>query len=170
MSKRSSDSDETVISHPYSTAEDAIRAIQGLKGVGIPDSQIRVASSDADSAVTVAETTGAHVDTWVDTPDDGRGSVIVSVAAGEETDVARKVMHDGLVIGGADISRYEHTLVDSSVGSGAAVATSSGTGTGMTPGGGYEPNTGSSVTSSSGTLGQFAPGADTPEEEDDFPG
>lgn len=164
------DTGEGIISHPYPTAEDAIRGIQGLKGIGIPDTRIRVASRDAESAVVVAETTGASVETWVDSPDDGAGPVIVSVEAGEDVEIARRVMHDGLVAGEADFARYEHSLVDSSVGSGAAIATSSGTATGITPGGGYEPNTGSSVETTPGTLGQFAPGADTPDEEDDFPG
>lgn len=170
MNVQPTDTDDGLVSHPYPSAEDAIRAIQGLKGMGIHDDRIRVASCDADSAVTVAEMTGANVDTWVDMPDAGAGPVIVTVEAGEDIEIARRVMHDGLVAGEADFARYEHSLVDSSVGSGAAIATSSGTATGVTPGGGYEPNTGSSVETTPGTLGQFAPGADTPDEEDDFPG
>lgn len=170
MRNRVASTDETIVSHPYPTADDAIRAIQGLKGAGIDDRDIRIASWDGESAAVVADVTGASVGTWHDSPDTGEGPLIVSVAAGDSAELARRVMHDGLVIGEQQhAAGHARTVLDSSVGSGAAIATGTGTATGASPGAGYQPNTGSTTGTTPGSLGQYAPGADTPDEDDDFP-
>jgi hypothetical protein len=83
----------------------------------------------------------------------------VSVAAGNLAALAHQAMHDGLVYEGSmHASGRAHPYLDSSVGSGAGVATSEGTATGITPGAGYDANTGSSTQTTGGVLGQLAPG------------
>jgi hypothetical protein len=165
--------------HEYASTDDAIRMIQALKVAGIAEKHITVISQDEEVARTVADTTGARA-AQVPGIDEQRasafgrhlaaGHVAVVVEAGEQATLAARIMRDGLVDGaGLYAERDESVFVDTSTGSGAAVATSTGTATGMTPGGGYEPNTGSGVATSGGTLGQFAPGADTPNLDDDFP-
>jgi hypothetical protein len=165
--------------HDYPTTDDAIRMIQALKLAGFKDKAISVISPNEDMARTVADTTGVRAEQapGVDTERSGafgqqlaEGHVMVVVDAGDRAELAQRIMHDGLVDGaGMYASRDDNVWIDTSTGSGAAVATSHGTATGMTPGGGYEPNTGSGVASTPGTLGQFAPGADTPNPDDDFP-
>jgi hypothetical protein len=99
------------------------------------------------------------------------GHILVAVAAGGRAEQARDVLHDGLAYTGhTHGTGHRHPYLDSSTGSGAGVVTSLGTGTGITPGSGYEGNTGSTAESSAGVLGQYAPGADTRSPSDDFPG
>ena len=99
------------------------------------------------------------------------GHIVVAVQAGDQAYLAQGVMTDGIVYTGHMHSSAEsHPYLDSSTGSGAGVVTSTGTGTGISPGSGYEGNTGSTAESTTGVLGQFSPGADTPNRTDDFRG
>jgi hypothetical protein len=160
--------------HAFETRDDALRAIQGLKVAGFERHHIRVDTNDPSVADYIADEAG--VDTSAAESErpagiHGEGNILVWVDAGNNAELARRVMVDGLVDGAGIIeSHIDRSILDSSTGSGAGVATSTGTATGMSPHAGYEGNTGSSVETSSGVLGQFAPGADTPNPDDDFPG
>lgn len=169
-----SDLHRKIVIETFATEDDAIRAIQGLKAAGFEADNIKVAGRDRDAAERVAgQVDVSATDEW---PDDGSGGANtdlfrIVVNAGEQAAFARRVMVDGLVDAtGFYAESEDETFLDSSTGSGAGVAASTGTATGITPGAGYEGNTGSTAATSPGGLGQFAPGADTPDDEDDFPG
>jgi hypothetical protein len=169
-----SDKHREIVIEVFDSADEAIRAIQGLKSAGFDTDTIKVAARGDGIAERVAGATGvSDDDRWprnrADPPDAGQVRVVVQ--AGENAAFVRRVMLDGLV----DATGFEHesddsTFLDSSTGSGAGVAASTGTATGVTPGAGYEGNTGSTATTSPGALGQYAPRADTPDDDDDFPG
>lgn len=187
----------SVVVHDYTDPDDAIRAIQGLRGVGFRKEQITVAASDDAILRHIDGQTDDHshegmlagaahvLESIVDrltgqgVPDDhargydekiAAGHIVVSVQAGDQAHLAQGVMTDGLVYTGhMHSSAGSHPYLDSSTGSGAGVVTSTGTGTGISPGSGYEGNTGSTTESTTGVLGQFSPGADTPSRTDDFP-
>jgi hypothetical protein len=169
-----SDKHREIVIEVFDTADDAIRAIQGLKIAGFDTDQIRVAARDDGIAEHVREVTGASEDdNWPRNPADppDAGQVRVVVWAGENATLARRVMLDGVVDAtGLDPLLDESIYLDSSTGSGAGVAASTGTATGITPGSGYEGNTGSTAETTPGALGQFAPRADSPDPDDDFPG
>jgi hypothetical protein len=187
-----------VVVHDYTDPDEAIRAIQALRGAGFSGDQINVVTLDDDVRKHIEEHTHVHDGEGIlsellqgisslfgrltdhGMADDRAsgyedrvkaGHVLVTVQAGERAALAHRAMHDGLVYEGSmHSSGRNHTFLDSSVGSGAGVATSEGTGTGITPGSGYDGNTGSSAMTTPGALGQLAPRADTPNIEDDFPG
>jgi len=189
--------DQGVVVHDYTDPDDAIRAIQALRGAGFTGEQINVVTNDDALRQRIEEGTHLHEQSSIiaealhgiaslfgrlsghgmaDEHAQGyedrvaAGHVLVTVEAGERAALAHHAMHDGLVYqGGTHGIGIAHPYLDSSVGSGAAVATAGGTGTGITPGAGYDANTGSSTQSTGGVLGQLAPGADTPDVEDDFP-
>jgi hypothetical protein len=159
--------------HAFETRDDALRAIQGLKETGFNTHHIRIETSDPTAADYIADEAGVEAlasETERPTDIPGHGDILVWVEAGNYAHLATRVMVDGLVDGAGIIESHEDGYRDSSTGSGAGVATSTGTATGITPGAGYEGNTGSSVETTSGVLGQFAPGADTSNPDDDFPG
>lgn len=187
-----------IIVHDFTSADDAIRAIQGLKSVGFAEHDIDVVAHDAEleqsireqafpneaegplSALASAIASLAHRLTHHGVSEESAleytgkvdaGQILVAVAAGGRAELAHGVMRDGLAYTGhTHASAESHPYLDSSTGSGAGVLTSLGTATGITPGSGYEGNTGSSAESSAGVLGQYAPGADTANPNDDFPG
>lgn len=169
-----SDKHREIVIEVFDTADDAVRAIQGLKLAGFDTDQIRVAARGDGIAERVREMTDASEDdNWprnaTDPPD--AGQVRVVVLAGENAAFARRVMLDGVVDAtGLDPFADDSVYLDSSTGSGAGVAASTGTTTGITPGSGYQGNTGSTAATSPGALGQFAPSADSPDPDDDFPG
>jgi hypothetical protein len=169
-----SDLHRTIVIETFATEDDAIRAIQGLRAAGFDTDDITLAGRDHDDARRVAEMLEVEkTDEW---PDNGREAertdqFRVVVKAEENAAFARRVMIDGLVDAtGFMYETDESVYLDSSTGSGAGVAASTGTATGITPGSGYEGNTGSTAATTTGALGQFAPRADTPDDEDDFPG
>jgi hypothetical protein len=169
-----SDLHKSIVIETFPTEDDAIRAIQGLKAAGFDTDDITIAGRDQDDARRVAEALDIEAtDEW---PDNTRDDPAVDrfrivVKAGEQAAFARRVMVDGLVDAtGFYSDDHESVFLDSSTGSGAGVASSTGTATGVTPGAGYYGNTGSTAGTSTGTLGQYAPSADTPDDEDDFPG
>lgn len=174
-----SDLHRKIVIETFATGDDAIRAIQGLKVAGFDTDAIKLAGRDHDEARRVADAVDVSVtDEW---PDDGRGGentdlFRIVVNAGDNAAFARRVILDGLVDATGFYAEAEsepagsESFLDLSSGSGAGVATSTGTATGITPGSGYDGNTGSTAETTSGALGQFAPGADTPDDEDDFPG
>jgi hypothetical protein len=160
-------SEEQIVSRDYPGEDEAIRAVQGLKAAGFSEDDIRVEAADRAIAERVAELTGASI------ADEARGGAVVRVLveAGSDVGIARTVMVDGIVDTlGVRPAPDDSVYLDSSTGSTAGVGTSTGTATGMAPGAGYEGNTGSSLASSAGPLGQLAPAADTPDPDDDFPG
>lgn len=186
-----------VVVHDYTDPDDAIRAIQALRGAGFTGEQINVVTTDDAVRERIEESTHLHDDGIVSEALHGiaslfgrlrghgvedehaqgyedrvaAGHVLVTVTAGDRFALAHRAMHDGLVYEGSmHASGSAHPYLDSSVGSGAGVATAGGTGTGITPGAGYDSNTGSSTQSTGGPLGQMAPGADTSDMGDDFPG
>jgi hypothetical protein len=158
----------------FETEDDAIRALQGLRAAGFDNDDITLAGRNDDDARRVAEM--FNVETTREWPDSGREAerddlFRIVVKAGEQAAFARRVMLDGLVDAtGFMYETDESVYLDSSIGSGAGVAASTGTATGVTPGSGYEGNTGSTAGTTPGALGQYAPSADTPDDEDDFPG
>lgn len=160
------------ISRVYATADDAIRAIQGLTVAGIPKKAISVEASESADAIAIGEATGIPAGGAVAGTSDQPvpDGIVVTVDDPGHAELARSVMLDGLVDGaGMTAPRGENVYLDSSTGSTAGVATSTGTATGIAPGAGYEGNTGSSAMTTPGSLGQFAPRADSPDPEDDFP-
>lgn len=169
-----SDLHRNIAIETFATEDDAIRAIQGLRAAGFDTDDITLAGRDYDDARRVAEM--VDVEATEEWPDNGQEAerldqFRIVVKAGDKAAFARRVMLDGLV----DATGFMHetdesVYLDSSTGSGAGVAASTGTATGITPGSGYEGNTGSTAATSSGALGQYAPLADTPDDEDDFPG
>ena len=169
-----SDKHREIVIQVFENADEAIRAIQGLKLAGFDTDDIRVAARGDGIAKHVIDATEASEDDdWPrnagDPPDAGQVRVVVQ--AGENAAFVHRVMLDGVVDAtGLDPAFEEEVYLDSSTGSGAGVAASTGTTTGVTPGAGYEGNTGSATASSSGALGQYSPGADSPDPEDDFPG
>lgn len=169
-----SDLHRKIVIETFATRDDAIRAIQGLRAAGFDTDDITLAGRDHDEARRVAELVDVEAtDEW---PDNGQEATLsdqfrIVVKAGENAAFARRVMIDGLVDATGLMSETDESVyLDSSTGSGAGVAASTGTTTGIAPGAGYEGNTGSSASTSSGALGQFAPKADTADDEDDFPG
>ncbi len=169
-----SDLHRKIVIETFATEDDAIRAIQGLRAAGFDTDDITLAGRDHDETRRVAEIAEvAATDEW---PDNGQDSQLsdqyrVVVKAGDHAAFARRVMIDGLV----DATGFMHetdesVYLDSSTGSGAGVAGSTGTTTGITPGAGYQGNTGSTAVTTPGALGQYAPGSDSPNDEDDFPG
>lgn len=168
-----SDLHKQIVIETFATEDDAIRAIQGLKLAGFDTDAITVAGRNHKDARRLAEMVDVSAtDEWPDNTRDPRTDLFrIVVKAGDQAEFARRVMIDGLVDAtGLPVEFEDESFLDSSVGSGAGVATSTGTATGIMPGAGYEGNTGSSVETTPGVLGQFAPGADTPDDEDDFPG
>lgn len=169
-----SDKHREIVIEVFDNADDAIRAIQGLKVAGFDSDRIRVAARGDGIAEHVREVTDASEDdNWPRNPTDppDAGQVRVVVLAGENAAFARRVMLDGVVDAtGLTPSLEESVYLDSSTGSGAGVTASTGTAIGITPGAGYEGNTGSTAETTSGPLGQFAPRADSPDPDDDFPG
>lgn len=169
-----SDKHREIVIEVFANADEAIRAIQGLKVAGFDTDAIRVSARGEDAAERVMSVTdAAHDDEWprnaADPPD--AGQVRVVVLAGERAALARRVMVDGIVDAtGLEPAAEEEIYLNSSTGSGAGVAASTGTATGVTPGAGYEGNTGSTAATTPGALGQYAPRADSPDEDDDFPG
>ncbi len=189
-----------VIVQDFTNPEDVVRTIQGLHAAGFTAEQIRVTSADETALKAIEDQTeelthegffeqareafGDFIDRLrshekVESlghvrgfqPEAAEGHILLSVDAGDQAELARNVIMSGFEYTGAQhASTGHHPYLDGSTGSGAGVATSLGTATGITPGGGYEGNTGSSAGSSGGVLGQYAPGADTPDDEDDFPG
>lgn len=187
-----------VVVHDYTDPDDAIRAVQALRSAGFRKEQITVAASDDTVLQRIDAGTDDHshegilrgathaIESIIDrltghgVPHDhargydekvAAGHIVVSVNAGERVHLARGVMEDGLVYTGhMHASGASHPYLNSSTGSGAGVVTSTGTGTGISPGSGYEGNTGSTAESTTGVLGQFSPGADTADRDDDFPG
>ncbi len=200
MSTGESPSKSGVVVQDFTNPEDVVRAIQGLRAAGFTAEQIRLASADDAALTAIEDQTedlsregffeqareafGDFVDRLrghekVEAighkrgfqPETAEGHILLSVDAGERAELAYDVIHGGLEYTGATHAfTGHHPYLDGSTGSGAGVTTSLGTATGMTPGGGYEGNTGSSAGSSGGVLGQFAPSADTPDASDDFPG
>lgn len=169
-----SDLHRKIVIETFATEDDAIRAIQGLKAAGFDTDDIKLAGRDRDDADRVAGI--VDVSTTDEWPDDGSNGANtdqfrIVVNAGDNAAFARSVMLDGLVDAtGLYYSAEEEIYLDSSTGSGAGVAASTGTTTGITPGAGYEGNTGSTAGTTPGALGQYAPRADTPDDDDDFPG
>lgn len=187
-----------VVVHDYTDPDDAIRGIQALRGAGFTGEQINVVTSDdavreriehgthlRDAPGIIAEAlrgisslfgrlrghgmADEHAQGYEDRAK--AGHILVTVTAGDRAALARQAMHEGLVYEGRmHASGSAHPYLNSSVGSGAGVGASEGTATGITPGAGYDANTGSSTQSTGGVLGQMAPGADTPDRDDDFPG
>jgi hypothetical protein len=198
MNARNMDEQAGIVVQDFTDASDAIRAIQALKSVGFAERDIDVVAQDdaleqsiRDQAFPhepegpLSRLTGAISSLFHRLTHHGvaeqhareytgkleAGHVLVAVDAHGRAAQARDVMLDGLAYTGhMHITDQRHPYLDSSTGSGAGVATSLGTATGMTPGAGYEGNTGSSAGSSAGVLGQYAPGADTRNPNDDFPG
>ncbi len=198
MNARDTEDQTNVVVRDFTSADDAIRAIQGLKSVGFAERDIDVVAQDdaleqsiRDKAFPdepegpLSRLTGAiaslahrltHHGVAEEHAHEYTGKVeaahiLVAVAANERAQLANDVMHDGLAYTGhMHATEQNHPYLDSSTGSGAGVATSLGTATGITPGSGYEGNTGSTAESSTGPLGQYAPGADTRNPSDDFPG
>ncbi len=198
MNTRNTDDQTGIVVQDFTNADDAIRAIQGLKNVGFAERDIDVVAQDDALEQSIREQAfsderegplsrlaGAisslvrrlthhgvaehHALEYTGKVE--AGHILVAVAAGGRSAQAHDVMHDGLAYTGhLHATSERHPYLDSSTGSGAGVATSLGTATGMTPGAGYEGNTGSTAGSSSGVLGQYAPGADTRNPSDDFPG
>jgi len=169
-----SDLHKQIVIETFASEDDAIRAVQGLKVAGFDTDTITIAGRDHDDARRIAESldiesTREWPDNTRDDPD--RDLFRIVVRAGEQAAFARRVMIDGLVDATGFYSDGDESVyLDSSTGSGAGVASSTGTATGITPGAGYYGNTGSSAETSTGPLGQFAPAADTPDDDDDFPG
>jgi hypothetical protein len=187
-----------IVVQDFENAEDAVRAIQGLKSVGFAERDIDVVAQDdtieqsiRDQAFpeepegplsTLAGRIASLVHRFTHHGVEERhaleytgkvetGHILVAVAARGRETLAFDVMRDGLsYTGHMHATSERHPYLDSSTGSGAGVATSLGTATGITPGAGYEGNTGSTAGSSAGVLGQYAPGADTRNPSDDFPG
>jgi len=169
-----SDLHRKIVIETFASEDDAIRAGQGLKAAGFDTDAITIAGRDNDDARRVADL--LDVSTTDEWPDDGSAGehtdqYRIVVNAGDNAAFARRVMVDGLVdaTGFSSVSD-ESVYLDSSTGSGAGVAASTGTATGVSPGAGYESNTGSTATTTPGALGQYAPRADTPDDDDDFPG
>ena len=198
MNARNTDEQARIVVQDFTNAADAIRAIQGLKGVGFAERDIDIVAQDDALEQAIREQAfpdepegpltalrgaigsltrrlthhGVAEQHALDyTGKVEAGHILVAVTAGDRTAQARDVMHDGLAYTGQmHATDQRHPYLDSSTGSGAGVATSTGAATGMTPGAGYEGNTGSTAESSAGVLGQYAPGADTRNPNDDFPG
>jgi hypothetical protein len=198
MNARNTDEQARIVVQDFTTADDAIRAIQGLKSVGFAERDIDVVANDdaleqsirdqafpdepegplSALAGAMRSLTQRLIHRGVATEHaleySGKvdaGHILVAVAAGSRDGTARDVMREGLAYTGhMHATGQRHPYLDSSTGSGAGVATSLGTATGITPGSGYEGNTGSTAESSAGVLGQYAPGADTNNPNDDFPG
>jgi hypothetical protein len=190
--------EQGVVVHDYTDPDEAIRAVQALRGVGFTREEIDVVTRDEALRERIEDGTHLEEDEGIiaealgaisslfgrlrghGVPEEGAkgyedrvaaGHILVAVRAGNRASLAHQAMHEGLVYeGGMHAASEGHPYLDSSVGSGAGVATSEGTGTGITPGSGYDGNTGSSTQTTTGVLGQMAPGADTPDFEDDFPG
>lgn len=189
-----------VVVQDFTNPEDVVRAIQGLRSAGFTAEQIRLASSDEVALRAIEDQTEdlshegffeqareaigdfferlrghekveslGHVRGFQ--PEAAEGHILLSVDAGDRAELAYGIIHGGLEYTGATHAfTGHHPYLDGSTGSGAGVTTSLGTATGMTPGGGYEGNTGSTAGSSGGVLGQFSPRADSPNANDDFPG
>ena len=156
----------------FATADDAIRAIQGLTVAGIPRNAIAVEAADTADAVAIGDATGIAAGGAVAGTSDlpVPEGIVVIVNDPDHANLARSVMLDGLVDGAGITARQDESVyLDPSTGSTAGIATSTGTATGIAPGAGYEGNTGSSAMSTPGSLGQFAPRSDTPDPDDDFP-
>jgi hypothetical protein len=198
MDARNTDVQAGIVVQDFTDASDAIRAIQALKSVGFAERDIDVVAQDDALEQSIREQAFPHepegplsrltgaISSLVHrlthhgvaeqhaleyTGKVEAGQILVAVAAHGRAAQARGVMHDGLAYTGhMHTTNQRHPYLDSSTGSGAGVATSLGTATGMTPGAGYEGNTGSSAGTSAGVLGQYAPGADTRNPNDDFPG
>jgi hypothetical protein len=168
-----SDLHKEIVIETFATEDDAIRAVQGLKMAGFDSDTITVAGRNHKDARRLADKIDiSATDEWPNnTRDPETDQFRIVVRAGDRAAFARRVMVDGLVDAtGLPVEFEDEAYLDSSVGSGAGVATSTGTATGITPGSGYEGNTGSSAETTPGVVGQFAPRADTPDDEDDFPG
>lgn len=189
-----------VIVQDFTNPEDVVRTIQGLRAAGFTAEQIRLASADEMALKAIEDQTedlthegffehareaiGDFVERLrghekVESlghrrgfqPEAAEGHILLSVDAGDKAELAHNVIMSGFEYTGAQHAfTGHHPYLDGSTGSGAGVATSLGTATGMTPGGGYEGNTGSTAGSSGGVLGQYAPSADSPDANDDFPG
>lgn len=198
MNARNMDEQAGIVVQDFTDASDAIRAIQALKSVGFAERDIDVVAQDDAIEQSIRDQAFPHEPEGPLTALRGAiasltrrlthhgvaeqhaheytgkveaGQILVAVAAHGRAAQARDVMLDGLAYTGhMHITDQRHPYLDSSTGSGAGVVTSLGTATGMTPGAGYEGNTGSSAGSSAGVLGQYAPGADTRNPNDDFPG
>ncbi|HEX5163950.1 MAG TPA: hypothetical protein VFV93_01035 [Thermomicrobiales bacterium] len=198
MNARNADEQARIVVQDFTSADDAIRAIQGLKSVGFAERDIDVVAHDdaleqsirdqafpdepegplSALASAMRSLTQRLIHRGVTTERaleySGKveaGHILVAVTAGSRAAMARDVMREGLAYTGhMHATERRHPYLDSSTGSGAGVATSLGTATGITPGSGYEGNTGSTAESSAGVLGQYAPGADTNNPNDDFPG
>jgi|GEM_PF-2414262 len=198
MNARNTNGQAGVVVQSFTNPDDAIRAIQGLKSVGFAERDIDVVAQDdaleqsirdqafPDEPEGPLSTLAGRITSLVHRlthhgVEEGHaleytgaveaGQILVAVAAGNRAELAHDVMHDGLAYTGhMHASSEHHPYLDSSTGSGAGVAASLGTATGVTPGSGYEGNTGSTAGSSPGVLGQYAPGADTRNPNDDFPG
>lgn len=198
MNARDTQGQATIVVRDFTSADDAVRSIQGLKSVGFAERDIDVVAQDSALEQSIREQAFPHVPEGPLSALAGAiaslahrlthhgvatehaleysgkvdaGHILVAVAARGRAELAREVMHDGLAYTGQmHATGQRHPYLDSSTGSGAGVATSLGTATGITPGSGYEGNTGSTAESSAGVLGQYAPGADTRNPNDDFPG
>lgn len=198
MNARDTREQAGVVVQDFTSADDAVRTIQGLKSVGFAERDIDVVAQDDVLEQSIREQAFPHEPegplsrlgdaisslthrlihhgvaeqhAWEYSGKVEAGHILVAVAAGGRSQLARDVMHDGLAYTGhMHATQGHHPYLDSSTGSGAGVATSTGAATGITPGSGYEGNTGSSTESSAGVLGQFAPGADTANPSDDFLG
>lgn len=200
MDTGESTSQSGIIVHDFTNPEDVVRAIQGLHAAGFTAEQIRLASADETALQAIESQTEElsregffeqareAIDDFVERlrgnekveslghvrgfqPETAEGHILLSIDAGDRSELARTVIFSGFEFTGAQhAATGHHPYLDGSTGSGAGVATSTGTGTGITPGAGYEGNTGSTAGSSGGVLGQYAPGADTPNANDDFPG
>lgn len=198
MDARSTDGQTGIVVQDFTNANDAIRTIQGLKSVGFAERDIDIVAQDDALEQSIREQAFPHEPEGPLSALAGAiaslthrlthhgiavehaleysgkveaGHILVAVAARGRTNLARDVMHDGLAYTGhMHATERHHPYLDSSTGSGAGVITSLGTATGITPGSGYEGNTGSTAESSAGVLGQYAPGADTRNPSDDFPG
>jgi hypothetical protein len=187
-----------IVVQDFENAEDAVRAIQGLKSVGFAERDIDVVAQDDTLEQSIRDqafpeepegplsTLAGRIASLVHrlthhgveerhaleyTGKVEAGQILVAVAARGRETLAFDVMRDGLsYTGHMHATSERHPYLDSSTGSGAGVVSSLGTATGVTPGSGYEGNTGSTAGSSAGALGQYAPGADTRNPSDDFPG
>jgi hypothetical protein len=198
MNARNTEGQAGIVVQDFTNAEDAVRAIQGLKSVGFAERDIDVVAQDDTFEQSIRDqafpdepegplsTLAGRIASLVHrlthhgiaeqhaleyTGKVEAGHILVAVAARGRETLAFDVMRDGLsYTGHMHATSERHPYLDSSTGSGAGVATSLGTATGITPGAGYEGNTGSTAGSSAGVLGQYAPGADTRNPSDDFPG
>lgn len=167
-----SDLHRQIVIETFQHDDEAIRAIQELKLAGFEPSSLTIAGRDRDEAARIADLTGVSTtDEW---PDSGRerGSsnrFRLVVKAGDHAALARRIISDGVIdAAGMDAQTSNESHHDPNTGTGADVATSTDTRTGISCGPSREGNTRSTAETSAGKLGQDAQGADAL--DDDVPG